>query len=85
LLNSPSPFLIGDVLTGALRTFPFVDTALLVQIDTKRVGLSGAEFPQFPRLAQVTAGIRSLLGHHRNREGGNPFGHTVSCGEGMTW
>jgi hypothetical protein len=74
LLNSPSPFLIGCVLTGALREFSFVDTALFIELDKHRVVFSGGQLPRFPGASQVTSGIHSLLSCRRNTEGGSPFG-----------
>jgi hypothetical protein len=74
LLNSPGPFLIGCVLTGALREFSFVDSALFVELDKRRVCFTGCQFPEFPGAASVASSLRALLGHRRNVTGGHPFG-----------
>jgi hypothetical protein len=74
LLNSPAPFLIGCVLTPALKEFAFVDTALFVELDKHKVSFSETEFPKFPAFDQVAAGMKSILGQRRNTEGGHPFG-----------
>jgi hypothetical protein len=93
LLNSPSPFLIGCVLTGALREFSFVDTALFVELDKHRVCPMGATFPQFPGFAQLSTGIKSVIATRKNTTGTHPFefprrlvdrlGHKVAFNAGV--
>jgi hypothetical protein len=74
LLNSPAPFLIGCVLTGALREFSFVDSALFVELDKHRVCFTGSVLPEFPNCASVLSSLKAVISNRRNAAGGHQSG-----------